>query len=134
MDPVLVQAMQEMGVTPAHVDALRRIPFEMAVKRLGELKQTAKDSYRKLAFKYHPDRNPGDAKAEALFKAIGIVLKEIEGLVVERPRPQPIMVIQHIPRAHPFGGTVTIRGFATNTGSGTSTTYDARRVAFIRFV
>ena len=31
-----------------------------------------KASYRKLAMKYHPDRNPGDADAEARFKAISV--------------------------------------------------------------
>ncbi len=30
-----------------------------------------KSAYRKLAMKFHPDRNPGDGEAEAKFKAIG---------------------------------------------------------------
>lgn len=33
--------------------------------------KTIKSAYRKLAMKYHPDRNPGDAEAEARFKAVG---------------------------------------------------------------
>ena len=31
---------------------------------------TIKSSYRKLAMKYHPDKNPGDKEAEKKFKEI----------------------------------------------------------------
>ena len=34
-------------------------------------KEEIKKAYRKLAMKYHPDRNPGDQEAEAKFKEIG---------------------------------------------------------------
>ncbi|MEM1131573.1 MAG: molecular chaperone DnaJ [Pseudomonadota bacterium] len=33
--------------------------------------QELKSAYRKKAMQYHPDRNPGDAEAEAKFKALG---------------------------------------------------------------
>ncbi|MXP25203.1 molecular chaperone DnaJ [Altererythrobacter indicus] len=41
----------------------------LEVERTADDK-TIKSSYRKLAMRFHPDRNPGDAEAEAKFKAI----------------------------------------------------------------
>ena len=36
----------------------------------GADEKTIKSAYRKMAKQYHPDANPGDAKAEAKFKEI----------------------------------------------------------------
>ncbi len=41
----------------------------LEVERTADDK-TIKSAYRKLAMRYHPDRNPGDVEAEARFKAI----------------------------------------------------------------
>ncbi|GGD64949.1 molecular chaperone DnaJ [Croceicoccus mobilis] len=41
----------------------------LEVERTADDK-TIKSAYRKLAMRFHPDRNPGDAEAEAQFKAI----------------------------------------------------------------
>jgi molecular chaperone DnaJ len=42
---------------------------ELGVEKTAD-EATIKKSYRKLARKYHPDQNQGDAKAEAKFKAV----------------------------------------------------------------
>ncbi len=42
---------------------------QLAIERTAD-DGTIKASYRKLAMRWHPDRNPGDAAAEAKFKAI----------------------------------------------------------------
>lgn len=54
----------EMGVTEQRVMAIQAAPsFEESKVRLAALKADAKATYKKLAFQYHPDRNPGDASA-----------------------------------------------------------------------
>src|SRR3954447_15703255 len=39
----------------------------LGVERTAD-EETLKKAYRKLAMQYHPDRNPGDAEADAKFK------------------------------------------------------------------
>ncbi len=44
--------------------------YELLEVERGADDKTIKSSYRKLAMRFHPDKNPGDAEAEARFKAI----------------------------------------------------------------
>ncbi|MEN9926379.1 MAG: hypothetical protein RL268_2505 [Pseudomonadota bacterium] len=44
--------------------------YELLEVTRGADDATIKSSYRKLAMRWHPDKNPGDADAEAKFKAI----------------------------------------------------------------
>lgn len=48
----------------------RRDPYEVLGVARGADADEIKSSYRKLAMKYHPDRNPGDSAAEEHFKEI----------------------------------------------------------------
>ena len=48
--------------------AAKRDYYEVLQVSRTSTEDEIKRSYRKLAMKYHPDRNPGDAQAEVLFK------------------------------------------------------------------
>ena len=47
-----------------------------------------KKAYRTLAFKYHPDRNPGDAVAEEKFKQINAAYDVWKGRIIGRGHNQ----------------------------------------------
>ena len=50
------------------MNVAKRDYYEVLGVERGADDQTIKSAYRKLALKYHPDRNPGDAEAEEKFK------------------------------------------------------------------
>ena len=45
-------------------------PYKVLGISTSDTFDVAKAKYRKLCMKYHPDRNPGNAMAEAMFKDI----------------------------------------------------------------
>ncbi|MCK5553949.1 MAG: DnaJ domain-containing protein [Deltaproteobacteria bacterium] len=59
--------------------------YEILGLRRDATRAQIKSAYRKLAFKYHPDRNPNDRLAEARFKEIS----EAYGVLMDKgKRPQ----------------------------------------------
>lgn len=50
--------------------AEKRDYYEVLGLQKGATEAEIKSAYRKLAKKYHPDLNPGDAEAEAKFKEV----------------------------------------------------------------
>ena len=138
---ILFQVARALDATPERLQAIARLPnFELARKALEELKAEVHKRYKKLAFEWHPDRNPGDPEAEAKFKALGQVLKELDKLQLQRPQPVFHRVV-HFYRTSPYGGSVTTNTTATGFGAWhpfdspvtPTRPYDARRVVFVKF-
>ena len=49
----------------------KRDYYEILEVRRESTEDDIKKSYRKLAIKFHPDKNPGDHEAEEQFKVLG---------------------------------------------------------------
>jgi preprotein translocase subunit Sec63 len=45
--------------------------------------QELKKKYRRLALKYHPDKNPDNAEAEEMFKKINHANSILSGIIIE---------------------------------------------------
>lgn len=142
-----------LGVHPAHLQHLQRLPFEQAQTSLEAMKVEAKKRYRKLALELHPDRTGGDEDKIKLFRIVTEVNNQIQAITLRQRLQKPVhrVVVQTVyinrqppiqqvrvqRRARPFQGFSN--GVAVNTTNSTSTTtttttgrYNARKVAFMR--
>lgn len=79
--------------------------------------ETIKKSYRRLAMKYHPDRNPGDKEAETKFKEINEaydVLKDSQKRAAyDRYGHQPLPAAQAATRSTVLNSTSGRAAFRT---------------------
>lgn len=108
IDPVKLQAaLADLGVFPADLDALRRMPLEKGRERLVELKELVGRNFKKAALQLHPDVTGGDAIKEAKFKFLSTVKDDFLKLRLEN---RPVMQMpMPMPVPHPTAGVRVVR-------------------------
>jgi hypothetical protein len=78
----------ELGMTPQRLQAIRQMGYQQAVQAMEQLKADVKRASKRLALKYHPDRNQADpGPATAKFKMVMAVLQEVQSLRVVPQKP-----------------------------------------------
>ena len=67
--------------------AVNADPYVILELPWGASEQEVRQAFRKLALRYHPDRNPGDAEAEARFKPISAAYQHLKSVGFRLPPP-----------------------------------------------
>ena len=82
------------ATTPGSLVGSQRMevdPYAVLGLSWGASQTSVKRAFRKLAFRYHPDRNPTDSAAAIRFKLISAAYQRLKesGWSLPRPTPQP---------------------------------------------
>lgn len=83
---------------------------EEAYKRFEQAKIEAKKNYKKLALKYHPDRNDGD---DTKMKELNSLYDLLEKSKYNIPRPQPTFRVTSVTFYNQTSTTTTTDGTST---------------------
>lgn len=65
-----LRALAYLGVSPAELEWLNRLPGDEASKKFAALKDKVNKNWRRAAFELHPDRTNNDPEKTAVFKEV----------------------------------------------------------------
>lgn len=83
------RALQALGVSTIEMVAIFNAPYQQALALLQDVQTRAKQTYKKLAFEYHPDRTNSDASKSEFFVLLGHVLEDLGKIRLEAPVIKP---------------------------------------------